>query len=186
MRLIPVTLPPGRLRLATRPRSTGSSVNSETIGIVAVAALAAIAEGSPPTETSALTGRRTSSAASTGSRSYSPNAERYSTATFRPSMAPVSANPRRIYKRGALIWRPRAQKANCRQCLWLSVRYARPCRDAADKHDELASLHCRSRRGCARPSVGNFRRRSKRPISALGRCCRKSLFRVEYENFKDR
>ena len=37
----PVTLPPGRLRLSTRPSLTGSAPASNTIGIVAVAAFAA-------------------------------------------------------------------------------------------------------------------------------------------------
>jgi hypothetical protein len=40
-RLIPVALPPGRLRLATRPNATGSPPVAKTIGMVAVAALAA-------------------------------------------------------------------------------------------------------------------------------------------------
>src|SRR5262249_17479126 len=40
-RLIPVALPPGRLRLATRPSATGSPPTAKTIGMVAVAALAA-------------------------------------------------------------------------------------------------------------------------------------------------
>jgi hypothetical protein len=35
--LNPVTLPPGRARLATRPRSTGSLPPMKTIGIVEVA-----------------------------------------------------------------------------------------------------------------------------------------------------
>ena len=42
--LIPVRLPPGRARLATRPSLTGSSLTEKTIGIVAVAAFAASAE----------------------------------------------------------------------------------------------------------------------------------------------
>src|SRR5262245_39224501 len=41
----PVTLPPGRLRLATSPNSTESAPPSNTIGIVVVAALAASAAG---------------------------------------------------------------------------------------------------------------------------------------------
>src|SRR5262249_56572798 len=45
-RVIPVTLPPGRLRLATRPSLTGSPLAVNTIGIVLVAALAACGEGS--------------------------------------------------------------------------------------------------------------------------------------------
>ena len=46
----PVTLPPGRLRLATRPSVTGSLPLAKTIGTVVVAALAA---GSPQTTTAA-------------------------------------------------------------------------------------------------------------------------------------
>ena len=38
---MPVTLPPGRAKLTTRPRATGSSVTPNTIGMVAVAAFAA-------------------------------------------------------------------------------------------------------------------------------------------------
>src|SRR5262245_46654292 len=44
-KLIPVALPPGRARLATRPNLTGSSPTPKTIGIVVVAALAASAAG---------------------------------------------------------------------------------------------------------------------------------------------
>jgi hypothetical protein len=40
---IPVMLPPGRLRLATRPSATGSPPIPKTIGIVAVACFAASA-----------------------------------------------------------------------------------------------------------------------------------------------
>jgi hypothetical protein len=46
--LTPVTLPPGRLRLATRPYLRGSSLLVKTIGIVLVAALATIAGSVPP------------------------------------------------------------------------------------------------------------------------------------------
>ena len=41
----PVTLPPGRLRLATRPCWTGSPPVTKTMGIVVVAAFAASAAG---------------------------------------------------------------------------------------------------------------------------------------------
>jgi hypothetical protein len=47
--LTPVTFPPGRLRLVTRPTLTGSAPLVKTMGIVAVAALAANAELLPPT-----------------------------------------------------------------------------------------------------------------------------------------
>jgi hypothetical protein len=43
-KLTPVALPPGRLRLATKPSLTGSSLTPNTIGIVVVAALAASRE----------------------------------------------------------------------------------------------------------------------------------------------
>jgi|GraSoiStandDraft_4_1057263.scaffolds.fasta_scaffold2312814_2 hypothetical protein len=41
--LVPVTLPPGWARLATRPSLTGSSPTLKTMGIVVIAALAACA-----------------------------------------------------------------------------------------------------------------------------------------------
>jgi hypothetical protein len=43
--LTPVTLPPGRLRLLTKPDLTGSRPLRNTIGIVVVAALAASTAG---------------------------------------------------------------------------------------------------------------------------------------------
>ena len=46
--LMPVALPPGRAKLATRPSWTGSSPTPNTIGIVEVAALAASAAGALP------------------------------------------------------------------------------------------------------------------------------------------
>ena len=36
-KMMPVALPPGRARLATRPTSTGSTPTTKTIGIVVVA-----------------------------------------------------------------------------------------------------------------------------------------------------
>jgi len=64
----PVTLPPGRLRLATQPSCTGSRLVVNTIGIVVVAALA----GDNATPFAAITStlRRTKSAASAGKRLY--------------------------------------------------------------------------------------------------------------------
>jgi hypothetical protein len=44
-KVTPVRLPPGRFRLATRPICTGSAMVVKTIGMVVVAAFAAIAEG---------------------------------------------------------------------------------------------------------------------------------------------
>ncbi|MFZ0649917.1 MAG: hypothetical protein WAZ97_03390 [Pseudolabrys sp.] len=47
MKLTPVILPPGRLRLATMPASTGSVPAEKTIGMVGVAAFAARAVAVP-------------------------------------------------------------------------------------------------------------------------------------------
>ena len=65
----PVRLLPGRARLAMRPAATGSSPNTETMGIVDVAVFAAKAQLSPPLVTIASTFRLTKSAANTDSRS---------------------------------------------------------------------------------------------------------------------
>src|SRR5438132_550434 len=49
---MPVTLPPGRLKLATRPSWTGSApVRLKTMGTVVLAALATSAGGGPPRAT---------------------------------------------------------------------------------------------------------------------------------------
>jgi len=61
--LIPVTLPPGRARLATRPLPTGSTPKAVITGIVRLAAAAARAATSPPTAINTTTGRCTNSAA---------------------------------------------------------------------------------------------------------------------------
>jgi hypothetical protein len=80
--LMPVILPPGRLRLATMPSLIGSPPMLNTIGIVLVAPLAASGAGAPPCATIRDTGRPTSSVAIAGSRSNRPSAQRYSIVTF--------------------------------------------------------------------------------------------------------
>jgi len=68
MVLKPVTLPPGRARLATRPIATGSPPLKKTIGIVEVWLFAASTAASPLAAiTSTL--RPTRSAANAGNRS---------------------------------------------------------------------------------------------------------------------
>ena len=81
-KLIPVRLPPGRARLATRPSLTGSSPTPKTIGIVVVAALAASAAWLPASVAITATRRRTKSAASAGRRSNWPSSQWYSIVTF--------------------------------------------------------------------------------------------------------
>ena len=83
----PVTLPPGRARLATRPKATGSPGVTITIGMAVVAPLAANA-GGPPVTTIRSTLRRTRSAASSGRRSFFPSTNRYSIAIFFRSIHP--------------------------------------------------------------------------------------------------
>ena len=84
----PVTLPPGRARLATMPLPTGSPAIANTIGIVEVACIAAVA--ALPTEKMTSTLSRTNSAANSANRSLRPSAQRYSIATVRPSIQPSS------------------------------------------------------------------------------------------------
>jgi hypothetical protein len=93
MVLIPVALPPGRLRLTTRPAATGSPGQVNTIGMVAVAALAASVAGWLETATTTATRRRTRSAVNSGNRSFCPPAQRYSIVTFRPSTKPAWLRP---------------------------------------------------------------------------------------------
>ena len=69
----------------------GSAALVKTMGVVAVAALAAKAELLPPTAAIATAPRRTRSAASSGSRSFRASAQRYSSATLRP--ATISLKP---------------------------------------------------------------------------------------------
>ena len=81
----PVMFPPGRARLATNPFPTGSRVKRHDDRNRAGCFFAArVAVDHPMTMTSTL--RRTSSAASSGSRSSFPSAYRYSITMFFPSM----------------------------------------------------------------------------------------------------
>src|SRR5262245_41434038 len=68
----PVRLPPGRLRLVTRPSWTGSAAAKNTIGIVVVAVRAASTAG-VLVEKMTVTGRRTNAPASAGKRSFRPS-----------------------------------------------------------------------------------------------------------------
>ena len=74
---VPLTLPPGRAKLATSPLATGSPAPIMTIGMSLVACLAATAAG-VRYATIRSTLRRTSSAARLGSAAASPRARRSS------------------------------------------------------------------------------------------------------------
>jgi hypothetical protein len=56
---MPVMFPPGRLRFATRPSWMGSAPRLKTMGMVDVAAFAAIVAGAPPIGTITATRRLT-------------------------------------------------------------------------------------------------------------------------------
>lgn len=81
--------------VGTRPTSTGSTPVLNTIGIIAVAALAASAAELDTGVAITVTRRRTRSDAILGIKSSWPLAQRYSILTLRPSTKPASPNPRR-------------------------------------------------------------------------------------------
>ena len=109
----PVTLPPGRARLATKPKPTGSLVFVITMGMVVVAFFAANAGGVPET-TIRSTLRRTKSAANSGRRSGFPSANRYSMVIFFPSIHPsLSSSWRNASKRTAIIQKTDAEDFPC-------------------------------------------------------------------------
>ena len=110
--VIPVTLPPGLFRLATSPSRTGSAPIRNTIGIVAVACLAASAAGAPPVVKIAVTWRRARSRASSGNRSLWSSPQRNSKATFLPSRKPASRKPSRkdVTRCASLSGDPTARK----------------------------------------------------------------------------
>src|SRR5262249_48480646 len=85
----PVTLPPGRARLGTRPVATGSPAPTNTIGMVEGACFAAIAVGGVGA-TMRSTLSRTNSAAISAKGSARPSPQRYSMATVRFSIQPSS------------------------------------------------------------------------------------------------
>jgi hypothetical protein len=89
----PVTLPPGRARLATSPLPTGSPLATNTIGMTNVARLAAIVGRVEPV-TMTLTLSRTNSSANALKRSGCPSTQRYSISTVRPSIQPSSCRRR--------------------------------------------------------------------------------------------
>src|SRR6516225_4199550 len=89
-----VMLPPGRARLWTKPWATGSAMATNTMGIVLVAALAAISDGVELA--TRISGRSsTSSLADACARPAFPAGQRYSISRLRPSDHPNSSRPRR-------------------------------------------------------------------------------------------
>jgi hypothetical protein len=129
----PVTLPPGRDRLATRPAATGSVPRATMMGMVDVACFTTTAALSAVTITSTL--RRTNSSAISPMRSGRPSAQRYSIVTVRAALDPAelakSLNEG-VDPRPPDRCRRRAEKADGRNfSLLLRARRKRPrCRAA--------------------------------------------------------
>src|SRR3954454_22048742 len=99
-KLIPVRLPPGRARLATRPSLTGSSGARKIMGIDVVAALVANATARPNAAITE-TWRRTSSATIAGSRSFWPSTQRYAISRFRLQRSRFRRDPVRMHSGSA-------------------------------------------------------------------------------------
>src|SRR5262249_15946713 len=135
MLVTPVTLPPGRLRLVTRPAWTGSAAVPKTIGMVAVAALAANAAALSAGAARTATWRRIRSAANSGSRSRSLLAQRYSIATLRPGFGQAATEGR--HPRCRLLGRTSKERTDHRHRLLLRARRERPRRRAAERGQQL-------------------------------------------------
>ena len=142
--ITPVTLPPGRFRLATRPSLTGSPPIVKTIGIVVVAALAASAAGVPPARRSRrpdggpdrppvpAVDRIDRPPSDIRSRRSGP---RRSRASFRPLRNAAT-------RCAAVAGRRAAEEPDHRHRRLLRARRERPRgRRAAEQRDELAPLH---------------------------------------------
>ena len=129
MSVNPVTLPPGRARLATNPCRTGSSLTFPiTMGIVLVASLAACV-GERPTVTMQSTWRPTSSAASCGCWSSLPLANRHSIIRFFPQHNQTDA----------VLLGKRSHWAQAR--LYVTGNLAgKPCPVAAPRRDERSAM----------------------------------------------
>ena len=144
-KVTPVTLPPGRLRLATRPCLTGSLPVTKTIGIVVVAALAASA--APAFATITATGRRTNRppAPAAGRIALPPSGIRSRRSGPRRSPASVKA----LAERGHEV---RASASD------------RAVEEADHRHRRLLRAHAKRPRAAAPPrSVMNSRRFIRSP-----------------------
>ena len=140
----PVTLPPGRARLATKPVPTGSAAAAKTIGMIDVACFAARTTGVPEvTMTSTLS--RTNSAAISAQRSLRPRPSdtRSRRCGPRSSRAPAAAARRRRSTGSVAEAELAPRKPDGRQLRrLLRARRERPRgRRAAEQRDELAPPH---------------------------------------------
>jgi hypothetical protein len=141
--LTPVALPPGRLRLATRPSFTGSSPVLKTIGMVEVAAFCSESRGLP----AGGNDHRHADIYETGRQSG--QAIVMTLGPAKRDVYIVALDVTRFFqafsKRGldqcGLVGRPEAEKSDHGHHRLLRARRRRPCRHAAEQRDELAPLH---------------------------------------------
>ena len=142
----PVTLPPGRARLATSPLPTGSPAAVNTIGIAVVTCFAAVISGVPEV-TIISTLRRANSAAISAARSLRPSVQRYSIATVRPSIQESSRSrstkaATRLASAAGVPWPMYPMIGSLPGCCARAA--SGHSRRAAKKRDELAPLHAPS------------------------------------------
>ena len=109
--LKPVRLPPGRARLATRPAATGRRHRRRRSGSSRLHLWPPLS-ATPALATITSTLRPTKSAANAGNRSYCPSAQRYSIATFCPSM--IAGFAQSLSERGHKR-RRRRRATHCRE-----------------------------------------------------------------------
>jgi hypothetical protein len=137
-------LPPGRLRLATRPVWTGSPPPLKTIGMVVVADLAADAAAVLPGVAMTATRRRTRSAANSGRpiiiivrpSVFDGHVAALNITGFAQSLAECR------HEMCVRLGRPALEEPDHRHRPLLRARNERPCRcRAAEKRDELAPSH---------------------------------------------
>ena len=157
-KLTPVTLPPGRERLATRPSWTGSSGITNTIGMVVVAALAATAGAVPPDGTMTATCLQIRSVVSAGGRSSWFSAQRYSMAASHLRHKLLLLNlgevraPLRVERRAPRIGSP--VSPCCARAASGQYRRATKQRDEPTAvHSITSSAMASSEGGIVRPSI---------------------------------
>src|SRR6266581_3148695 len=165
----PVTLPPGRAKLATKPSPTGSDIDTNTIGMLRVCPSRVATTG---LEWATITSGRnsTSSLANFHTSTGSSGAQRYSIPRLLPSSHPSPRSPR---CNAATL--DRACESRAASSIKTPIRRTRLscCARAASGHrpakqrDELAPLHVEH--GASFPSVA----------SLVARCVHALAFRLE-------
>src|SRR5215831_7649358 len=139
-KVTPVALPPGWLTLWTKPALTGSPPNPNTIGMVAVARLAASAAGGRQHAHSAAheIGRHCRQKIVLAARP----AELDRNVLALDEAALPQAATERLYQVLGILRRARAHEPDHRHRRLLRARRERPHRCAAEHRDERAPFHC--------------------------------------------